>query len=88
MAGVSRPTLTRLVKQKTTPTKRVREKVEKALIILERREATEKARKEKRLGLLKERAAEVGQKQLATELGVDRGNLSAVLAGRRRLKAA
>jgi hypothetical protein len=43
----------------------------------------EREKQEKTLERLKKRAAEVGQKQLAAELGIDRGNLSAMLAGRR-----
>ena len=56
----------------------------------EKREAAvaRKAKIVEALERLKKRAAEVGQKQLAAELGVDRGNLSAMLAGRRAAKVA
>ena len=87
-AGVSRPPLTKLHKTKAKPTKRMREKLEEAFPNLERIEVKERAEKEKALERLKQRAAEVGQKQLAAELGVDGGNLSAMLAGRRRLTCA
>ena len=63
----------------------MREKLEEAFTILEGIEAKEREKQEKALERLKKRAAEVGHKQLAAELGVDRGNLSAMLAGRRRL---
>ena len=66
----------------------MREKLEEAFTILEGIEAREQEKQEKTLERLKKRAAEVGQKQLAAELSVDRGNLSAMLAGRRALKAA
>ena len=87
-AGVSRPSLTKLFKTKAAPTNRMREKLEAAFAILEGREAKERARQEEVLKGLKQRAAEVGQKQLAAELGVDRGNLSAMLAGRKSFAAA
>jgi transcriptional regulator with XRE-family HTH domain len=83
-AGVSRPPLTKLFKTQATPTKRMRERLEEAFTVLEGIEAREQAHKDKTLVRLKKRAAEVGQKQLAAELGMDRGNLSAILAGRRR----
>jgi hypothetical protein len=88
VAGVSRPPLTKLFKTKGTPTKRMREKLEEAFTVLDGMEAKEREKQEKTLERLKQRVAEVGQKQLAAELGVDRGNLSAMLAGRRGLKAA
>ena len=88
VAGVSRPPLAKLFKTKATPTKRMREKLEEAFTILEGIEAREQEKREKTLERLKKRAAEVGHKQLAAELGVDRANLSAMLAGRRAAKAA
>ncbi len=85
VAGVSRPSLTRLVKLKLVPTKRIRERLEEAFVILDGIGAKERAQKEAALERLRKRVAERGLGQVADELELDRGNLSAMLAGRRGL---
>jgi plasmid maintenance system antidote protein VapI len=82
-AGVSRPTLTKLVKMKAPPTKRMRAKLEEAFTSLDDVEAWEHSRSAETLVRLRQRAADRGVRQLAADLGIDHGNLSAMLAGKR-----
>jgi transcriptional regulator with XRE-family HTH domain len=79
VARTSRPALTRLIKTKATPSRAMRKKLQEAFEVL----AAAKARDNDARERLRERVRMVGPKQLASELGVDRANLSAMLAGRR-----
>jgi DNA-binding phage protein len=83
VAGASRPSLTRLYKDKAKPTTQMHGKLEEAFAILQIREANEHSRNAAVLALLRQRAADRGVNQLAADLGIDRRNLSALLAGRR-----
>jgi plasmid maintenance system antidote protein VapI len=82
-AGVSRPALTKLVKTKAPPTKRMRAKLEEAFTSLDDVETWEHSRSAETLVRLRQRAADRGLRQLAADLGVHHGNLSAMLAGKR-----
>jgi AcrR family transcriptional regulator len=76
VAGVSRPSLTRLFKKKTMLTKRMREKLEDGFTILAEIDARGRTKSDKVLQRLRQRAADEGVSQLASDLGVDRSNLS------------
>ena len=81
-AGVSPRWLRTLVKKKVPPTKKTRRKLEEAFAGLTDMKAREQGRSEA-LARLRQRAGDRGVTQLAAEIGVDRRNLSAMLAGRR-----
>jgi hypothetical protein len=61
----------------------MRGKLEEAFVILQIREAKEQSRTGQTLERLRQLAADRGETQLAADLGIDRRNLSAMLAGRR-----
>lgn len=82
-AGVSRPALTKLLKAKATPTKRMRAKLEEAFDNLSDIEAWEHSQTAETLARLRQRAADRGVRQLAADLSMDHRNLSAMLAGKR-----
>ena len=85
VAGVSRSSLTRLLKKKTMLTKRMREKLEDKFTTLAEIDARERAKSDEVLERLRQRAAIEGVSQLSLDFGIDRSNLSAMLAGRRQL---
>jgi transcriptional regulator with XRE-family HTH domain len=84
-ANVSRPALTRLAKTKAAPTREMRAKLKVACTLLARLEQSAGAKRDAVLARLRQQASLHGLIQLASELGIDRGNLSAMLAGRRPL---
>jgi hypothetical protein len=83
VAGVSERSLRRVHKSKGRPTPQMRGRLEEPFARLAEIEAREQARTAATLALLRERAADRGESQFAADLGIDRRNLSAMLAGRR-----
>ena len=82
-AGVSRPALTKLVKTKAPPTKKMRAKLEEAFANLAEVEARVHSQAIDTLARLQQRATDRGESQLAADLGIHRRNLYAMLAGKR-----
>ena len=85
VAQISRPSLTKLFKTKAAPTKRMRQKLEDKFTTLAEIDARERAKSDEVLERLRQRAAIEGVSQLSLDFGIDRSNLSAMLAGRRQL---
>lgn len=80
---LSRPALTKLVKTKAPPTKKMRAKLEEAFANLAEVEARVHSQAIDTLARLQQRATDRGESQLAADLGIHRRNLYAMLAGKR-----